>query len=817
MPIEKTRELLPTKATPPKPEDFEYPRHDYSGKRSENSLMWDELRTRGAASLDAEYECKQCGAGGSKADFIDPHEKGSLHRCRECWWESPWHAWKRADTEKSASTKVAVNWVSELDQPVFNLTPEYQVADRRFLTLRELLTMDKLASRMPLLHDAKSRSDKGDYRGKAEIIRALMVLHPEEWEIDQDDGEQHAVGITHIPTNYRYHLPRAAVTPGVKRAADEFDAQMLITDTVKIGSALAKRVQWVASRFPAEGAVTGIATEAAKIPGGGTGGLSFSRYPIWENVLTQTGTARLPEAVRGFGLGRKMYGRAIRQAFEEFRKGGPRYLMSDASGTTQEAAQNVWRALQRRGYPVQESPTWAQDLPALYSGKAKPMFGVDLSQMTDFYKKADLAERIADAESAVNTEPTEAQIESGTYAKGHVHWNGLDITIENPRGSTRRGRDNSGKSWSCKMRNSYGYIRRNYHDGERHAPKGGDGEHVDVFLAKHPDSSVVFVVDQVDPSTGAFDEHKCILGATSKTEAKETYLANYAENWKGCGDITALTLPQFKAWLKNGDLEKPLAGQKYETFLKRASTAGKPLLHYVPEDQLESVRAKGLLTQREIIEDPDILGSIAAQEGRSPEEQAARFRELIESRPHASGVSAMFAPPPDKRRLRTNHPMRERNLVPVEIDLDSLLADQPETQMHGVELTPYGEHKTIEDRHRNLSQDEVRELLAKPAKELWARYSDPEREGMYAPNVPHLIFQQPIAPKYLRIPEMAKAAAEHHHERLTCRDCGSVQTCRCSAPKVTREIGADECWNCKRKAEKNASHAVDLDELLALL
>ena len=36
-------------------------------------------------------------------------------------------------------------------------------------------------------------------------------------------------------------------------------------------------------------------------------------------------------------------------------------------------------------------------------------------------------------------EPTDAQKEAGNYKKGHVRLNGLDISIENPQGSTRSG------------------------------------------------------------------------------------------------------------------------------------------------------------------------------------------------------------------------------------------------------------------------------------------------------------------------------------------------------------------------------------------
>ena len=49
-------------------------------------------------------------------------------------------------------------------------------------------------------------------------------------------------------------------------------------------------------------------------------------------------------------------------------------------------------------------------------------------------------------------EPTPAQKEAGNYAKGHHRLAGLDISIENPAGSTRTGTSKSGKAWSTTMK-----------------------------------------------------------------------------------------------------------------------------------------------------------------------------------------------------------------------------------------------------------------------------------------------------------------------------------------------------------------------------
>lgn len=150
--------------------------------------------------------------------------------------------------------------------------------------------------------------------------------------------------------------------------------------------------------------------------------------------------------------------------------------------------------------------------------------------------------------------PTEAMKRAGNYAKGHVTVNGLDISIENPKGSTRSGVDADGKPWSTTMQSHYGYIKRTM---------AKDGDNVDVFLGpKAGDPSLpIFVVDQVNPKTRAFDEPKVLIGYENKQAARAGYLANYTKNWQGIGRITATTLDDLKTFLKKGDAKKPFAQQ----------------------------------------------------------------------------------------------------------------------------------------------------------------------------------------------------------------------------------------------------------------
>ena len=157
------------------------------------------------------------------------------------------------------------------------------------------------------------------------------------------------------------------------------------------------------------------------------------------------------------------------------------------------------------------------------------------------------AQRIAkdkeiwDESQKVDINPTEGQKEAGNYKMGHVKVDGIDITIENPKGSVRSGKDASGKEWSVTMNNTYGYIR---------GTRGVDGDHIDIFLSDNPESGNVYVIDQVDQQTGMYDESKVMYGFNSIDEARDAYLANYEKGWE-VGVISEVSKDEFKKWIES--------------------------------------------------------------------------------------------------------------------------------------------------------------------------------------------------------------------------------------------------------------------------
>ena len=198
--------------------------------------------------------------------------------------------------------------------------------------------------------------------------------------------------------------------------------------------------------------------------------------------------------------------------------------------------------------------------------------------------KTSSPEEIKAEEEKVDTNPTEGQKEAGNYQKGHINVDGYDITIENPKGSVRSGVDGNGNAWEQEMNNTYGYIR---------GTEGVDGDHIDVFLSDNPASGKVFVVDQVNPNTREFDEHKVMYGFNDATEAKIAYFKNYNKGWKGFGNITEVSREEFKKWVESSHRKtKPFAEYKS---VKKEQSKPKPEKQHkriVSDDQMEDLRKK---------------------------------------------------------------------------------------------------------------------------------------------------------------------------------------------------------------------------------
>ena len=245
---------------------------------------------------------------------------------------------------------------------------------------------------------------------------------------------------------------------------------------------------------------------------------------------------------------------------------------------TQEQTAGMWwdaeltemdrkRILAEAGVKRSEKMMWAGFTPGIRA-KLEPFRVKQVDEPND--QVDGMSASVGDNASAVDTaaheaatsprndtpEPTQAQKEAGNYKLGHLRIGGLDISVENPAGSERKGVDPSGKSWSVEMKSHYGYIK---------GTVGKDKDHIDVFLRPGTetlsDDSPVFVVDQ-QSEKGSFDEHKVMLGFESEEAAKVAYLENYTAGWTGLRSITPTTLGAFKQWTAQGDTTKPFRSRE---------------------------------------------------------------------------------------------------------------------------------------------------------------------------------------------------------------------------------------------------------------
>lgn len=249
--------------------------------------------------------------------------------------------------------------------------------------------------------------------------------------------------------------------------------------------------------------------------------------------------------------------------------------------------------------------------PEITSAEAQP-----IEQSTRPVDGAEVETRVKPPERAAaeaDPAPTEAQKDAGNYRKGHTRIAGLDITIENAKGSYRTGKDADGREWKVEMPAHYGYLKRT---------EGADGGQVDVYIGPDETSTSVFVVDQMDLQTGRFDELKVILGARNLKEASAIYERGFSDGRASdrMGAISKVSIDEFKDFLNVGDPTKPFARAKRVARPQRASTL-QDVEQYDgsvpqrPEPALPQLRREG----NQGASGPDDLQRLSRRSGRASE------------------------------------------------------------------------------------------------------------------------------------------------------------------------------------------------------
>ena len=269
-----------------------------------------------------------------------------------------------------------------------------------------------------------------------------------------------------------------------------------------------------------------------------------------------------------------------------------RYVLTEAgSASASHDANNAY--LPTEGFPIDENGQSVNDRDYMHDKDAQqivegmassydnraPQDPVIVSK--DGVQTADAPQRSAEPQR-VSSEPTEAQKEAGNYKMEHRRIDGYNVSIENPKGSVRRGKDADGKAWETEMQNDYGYIR---------GTEGVDGDHSDVFLSDTPEEGDVFVVDQVNKD-GSFDEHKVMYGFPSVEDAREAYLSNYEPGWTGLGAITHVSKDEFKKWIGSSKRKtKPFADYKSVKPIEGNGMIGRSLTDKEATELIERMEA----------------------------------------------------------------------------------------------------------------------------------------------------------------------------------------------------------------------------------
>jgi hypothetical protein len=124
---------------------------------------------------------------------------------------------------------------------------------------------------------------------------------------------------------------------------------------------------------------------------------------------------------------------------------------------------------------------------------------------------------------------------------------GLPVSIENRKGSIRRGIAADGAAWQMRMQVPYGRLPWSI---------SNDGESCDVFLGPVRDAPEAYIIRTLTPPEyQVYDEDKIFLGYASLRDAQVCFLDHYKDP-RRMGYAFALDMATFKQRLR-GTLFQP--------------------------------------------------------------------------------------------------------------------------------------------------------------------------------------------------------------------------------------------------------------------
>ena len=134
--------------------------------------------------------------------------------------------------------------------------------------------------------------------------------------------------------------------------------------------------------------------------------------------------------------------------------------------------------------------------------------------------------------------------------QGHTDVQGIHVSIENRKGSIRKGKNSDGSEWRTKFKHPYGYLR---------GTVAGDGDAVDAYVGPDKEAPNAFVVHQHKDNGKGFDEDKVMLGFKTKSDATKAFLEHY-DSKKFLGPVSTVPVERLRKMVKEKKVLTKIAG-----------------------------------------------------------------------------------------------------------------------------------------------------------------------------------------------------------------------------------------------------------------
>lgn len=187
----------------------------------------------------------------------------------------------------------------------------------------------------------------------------------------------------------------------------------------------------------------------------------------------------------------------------------------------------------------------------------------------------------------------------------------LGIVIEFLAGDVREKVKDGGRTVAGVMPVAYGFIL---------GTTDAHGEEIDMYLASMPDpNATIYVIDQVNPGDGIFDEHKVMLGFGSEDEVVHIYKSVFADGSgeKRLGQVVTFTPESFQAWMSTeGYSLKPAGDTGIDTADNVTVYAGVKFSGFSPKDMPKPRdEAGGVIVQLEDLSRGPKIKTLVCEDG----------------------------------------------------------------------------------------------------------------------------------------------------------------------------------------------------------